>query len=332
MSLGYVLRRLGMFLLIVWVAASINFVIPRLAKGDPIQAQFAQLEALGIRSKNMDEVVAAYRKRLGLDRPMIEQYFSYISNVSRFNFGPSITYFPSDVGRQIIMRLPWSLGLLITSTILSFIVGNILGALVGWPGSSKKVRWLMPLLMPFAAIPYYLLGIIMMFVLAFYFKLFPMGGAYSIGSTIELSPAFALDVLWHAILPAMSIILSVTGFWMLGMRGMMITNMGEDYMMMAEAKGLSPRRIFFRYAMRNAMLPQVTGLALTFGSIIAGSVLVEVIFDYPGMGWILWQSIRAMDYFMIQGIVYVLVVSVALAMLILDFTYPLVDRRITYGR
>ena len=216
MSLGYVLRRLGMFLLIVWAAASINFVIPRLAKGDPIQAQFAQLEALGIRQTNMDEVVAAYRERLGLDQPMINQYLSYLANVSTFNFGPSITYFPSDVGRQIMMRLPWSLGLLVTSTILSFIIGNILGALVGWPGSSKKVRWLMPLLMPFAAIPYYLLGIILMFILAFYLKIFPMGGAYSIGTTIELSPAFALDVLHHAILPALSIILSVSGCWECG--------------------------------------------------------------------------------------------------------------------
>ncbi len=332
MSLGYLLRRVGMFLLVVWVAASINFVIPRLARGDPIQAQFAQLETLGIRTSGMDQVVAAYKKRLGLDRPMVEQYFSYLWNVARFDFGPSITYFPADIGRLIVQRLPWTIGLLTASTIIAFIVGNLLGALLGWPGSSRWVKWLVPVLMPLSAIPYYLLGLILIFTFAFTFKLFPLGGAYSTGAKIELAPDFTLDILYHSILPALSIVLSVTGFWMLGMRGMMVTNMGEDYMIMAEAKGLSPLRIFLRYAMRNAMLPQVTGLALTFGGIIAGSVLVEVIFDYPGMGWILWRAIRNTDYFLIQGIVFVLVVSVALAMLVLDLIYPFVDRRIVYVR
>ncbi len=332
MPLGYVLRRFGMFFLVVWVAASINFVIPRMARGDPIQAQFAQLETLGIRSSGMDQVVAAYRKRLGLDKPLIQQYVSYIWNVARFDFGPSITYFPAEVGRQIQLRLPWTLGLLTTSTILAFIIGNFLGALLGWPGTSGWVKWLTPILMPLSAIPYYLLGLILIFVFAFGLKIFPLGSAYSTGATIELTWRFALDVLRHGILPSLSIVLSVIGFWMLGMRGMMVTNMGEDYMIMAEAKGLSPMRIFFRYAMRNAMLPQVTGLALTFGGIIAGAVLVEVIFDYPGMGWILWFAIRNTDYFLIQGIVFVLVVTVALAMLILDLVYPLIDRRIVYGR
>jgi len=149
---------------------------------------------------------------------------------------------------------------------------------------------------------------------------------------MEWNWEFVINVLYHAILPALSIILASVGFWMLGMRGMMVTNMGEDYMLLADAKGLKSTRIFFRYAMRNAMLPQFTGLALNFGQIVSGAVLVEVIFSYPGMGWILWNAIKNTDYFLIQGIVYVLVLSVALAMLLVDLTYPLIDPRIGYGK
>ena len=187
--------------------------------------------------------------------------------------------------------------------------------------------------MPLSAIPYYLLGLILIFVFAFGLKIFPLGSAYSTGATIELTWRFALDVLRHGILPSLSIVLSVIGFWMLGMRGMMVTNMGEDYMIMAEAKGLSPMRIFFRYAMRNAMLPQVTGLGVDVrrGSSPERSWLKSSS-TIPAWAGFLWFAIRNTDYFLIQGIVFVLVVTVALAMLILDLVYPLIDRRIVYGR
>ncbi|MBM4437842.1 MAG: ABC transporter permease [Actinobacteria bacterium] len=332
MPIGYFGRRILIFLLVVWAAASVNFIIPRMARGDPIQAQFAQLEALGIRSEGMDKVVAAYRAKLGLDRPLWQQYLAYLQNSVTFNFGPSITYFPADVGVQIAQRIPWTLGLLTVAIVLSFLVGNLLGALLGWPRSSRFVRWLVPILMPLSAIPYYLLGLILIFLFAFTIRAFPLGEAYTTGLTIQLSWEFVASVIYHAILPALSIVLASIGFWMLGMRGMMVTNMGEDYMILAEAKGLSQRRVFLHYAMRNAMLPQFTGLALTFGSIVSGAVLVEVIFSYPGMGWILWNAIRNTDYFLIQGIVFVLVLSVALAMLLVDLSYPLIDRRIAYGR
>jgi len=329
---GYLVRRILMFFLVVWAAASVNFVIPRMARGDPIQAQFAQLEALGIRSEGMDKVVAAYRAKLGLDRPLWQQYLAYLQNSATLNFGPSITYFPSMVSDQITRRLPWTIGLLSMAIVWSFLLGNLLGALVAWPRSSRSVRWLVPILMPLSAIPYYLLGLILIFLFAFTFKLFPIGGAYASGMSIELTWEFAASVAQHAVLPALSIILASIGFWMLGMRGMMVTNMGEDYMILAEAKGLKSRRIFFRYGMRNAMLPQFTGLALIFGQIVSGAVLVEVIFGYPGMGWILWNAIKNTDYFLIQGIVFVLVLSVAAAMLLVDLVYPLIDPRIGYGR
>jgi peptide/nickel transport system permease protein len=332
MPVGYVVRRLVIFVAVVWAAATVNFIIPRMARGDPIQAQFAQLEQLGIRSEGMDQVVASYRARLGLDRPLWQQYLSYLQNSATFNFGPSITYFPADVGNQIARRIPWTIGLLTVAVVISFVVGNLLGALIAWPRSSRFAHWLVPILMPLSAIPYYLLGLILIFLFAFSFRLFPIGDAYSPGITIQLSWDFVSSVIYHSILPACSIILASVGFWMLGMRGMMVTNMGEDYMLLADAKGLKGHRIFFRYAMRNSMLPQFTGLALVFGQIVSGAVLVEVIFSYPGMGWILWNAIKNTDYFLIQGIVYVLVLSVAVAMLLVDLSYPLIDPRIRYGR
>jgi Binding-protein-dependent transport system inner membrane component len=154
----------------------------------------------------------------------------------------------------------------------------------------RFVRWLVPVLMPLSAIPYYLIGLILLFIFALTLKLFPIAEAYTPGLTMEWSWEFVINVLYHAVLPAFSIILASIVFWMLGMRGMMVTNMGEDNMLLADAKGLKLTRIFFRYAMRNAMLPQFTGLALNFGQIVSGAVLVEVIFSYPGMGWILWNA------------------------------------------
>jgi peptide/nickel transport system permease protein len=331
-SLGYLVRRILIFFLVVWVAATVNFIIPRLARGDPVQAQFAQLEALGIRSQGMDKVVASYRAKLGLDRPLWQQYLSYLENSVTFNFGPSITYFPSNVGDQIMIRMPWTIGLLTVAIVFSFIIGNLLGALVAWPRSSHFVRWLVPVLMPLSAIPYYLLGLMLIFIFAFTLKLFPLGGAYATGMSIDFTWPFVESVIYHSILPALSIILASIGFWMLGMRGMMVTNMGEDYMVLADAKGLTSSRIFFRYGMRNAMLPQFTGLALTFGQIVSGAVLVEVIFGFPGMGWILWNAIKNTDYFLIQGIVFILILAVALAMLLIDLTYPLIDPRIGYSK
>ena len=313
MPVGYLLARVGMFLLVIWLAASIIFVIPRIARGSPVQNQAAQ-------------------ERFGLDRPIAEQYGSYLLDAIRLDLGPSIVYFPSEVGRHIQMRLPWSIGLLTISSTAAFILGNLLGAVLGWPGAPHRLRMLTPLLMPLMGIPYYLLGLILVFLFSFTWPIFPPGGGYSMATNVELSPAFVIDVIHHGTLPAISIVLASAGFWTITMRAMMITNLDDDYMILAEAKGLAPMRIFFRYAMRNAMLPQVTMMAITFGQIVSGSLLVEVIFDYPGMGWILREAIRHNDYALIQGLGFVLVLAVAGAMLILDLLTPLVDRRIVYGR
>ena len=174
------------------------------------------------------------------------------------------------------------------------------------------------------------MGIVLLYIFAFKIPIFPLFGGFSTQKIPNLSWDFALDILHHSILPAFSIVLAQVGFWAMGMRSMMVTIQGEDYMLQAEAKGLKDQRIFYRYAMRNAILPQVTGLALNLGTIISGAILVEIVFSYPGVGSALLLAVRGFDWFVIQGIVFLVIVSVAFTMLIIDLIYPLLDPRINY--
>ena len=190
----------------------------------------------------------------------------------------------------------------------------------------------MPPLLTLSAVPYFLFGLILIYVLGFRLKLFPLAGGYDQGLIPNLSLSFLINVASHTVLPALSIILVSLGGWALGMRGMMVTTQGEDYMIFANAKGLTGTSIFTRYAIRNALLPQVTALALAMGNVVAGAVLVEVIFQYPGIGSLLYQGIRANDFFLVQGIIFLVIVSIGLATLIIDLIYPILDPRITYQR
>jgi peptide/nickel transport system permease protein len=228
--------------------------------------------------------------------------------------------------------LPWTIGLLGLTTLFSFVIGTILGALLAWPGAPRWMRWLMPPLWALHAIPFFLLGLVLMYLLAFQFQLLPIFGGYSAGATPAWTWRFIVDVLRHATLPALSIVLVSIGGWALAMRGMMVTTMGEDYVVFAEAKGLRSVTIFTRYCMRNAILPQVTGLALALGQILSGAVLVEAIFGYPGIGALLFQAIEENDFFLIQGIVFTVIVALGFATFVLDVIYPLLDPRISYRR
>ena len=187
---------------------------------------------------------------------------------------------------------------------------------------------IMPPLLALSAIPFFLLGLILVYVIGFTLQLAPLYGGYTAGAIPQWTWSFALDVAYHAILPATAIILGSLGGWALGMRAMMVTTQGEDYVTFAEAKGLSDRTLFVDYGMRNAILPQATALALSLGQLVSGAVLVEIVFGYPGIGTLLFQGIRGSDFFLVQGIVFLIIVAIGLATLILDLTYPLLDPRI----
>ena len=333
MSASYLLRRTGVFLLIAWLAATLNFFLPRLTGQDPVRDKLLQQAQLGgYVQAGIDEMVKEYDRRFGLDRPLWAQYLSFLRSAARLDFNYSIANYPRTVNSMIAEALPWTIALLGTTTIVSFVLGTLLGALLGWPRAPRWMRWLMPPLWALHAIPFFLLGLILIYLFAFRFPVLPMFGGYSAGAFPAFTGPFVLDVLRHAILPALSIVLVATGGWALSMRGMMVTTQGEDYVTFAEAKGLRSRTIFLRYCVRNALLPQATGLALALGQIVSGAVLVEVIFGYPGIGTVLFQAIRENDYFLIQGIVFTVIIALGLATLILDVIYPLLDPRITYRK
>lgn len=334
MTVRYVLRRLGIFFLIIWVASTINFLIPRLAPGDPIGAILGQMQVQGAKVENSAELIAMFRERFGLDDPLYLQYFKYIGALIRLDLGYSIAFFPAKVTDIVANSLPYTIGLLAVSTLITFTLGIFAGALLVWHTTPRLAKIVITFFMMLAPIPYFLLAIIFVSVLAFSLGIFPYSGLVSVGRIPKagFDLGYIIDIIYHSTLPALSIIVAGVGGWTLGMRGMMVTVLGEDYLTLAEAKGLRDRRIFLFYAMRNAMLPQFTGLAISLGYVVSGATIVELIFSYPGMGYRLFQAINTNDFPVIQGVTFFLVVSIAVAILVIDLIYPLLDPRITYNR
>jgi peptide/nickel transport system permease protein len=325
----YLAKRVGIFLLIVWLAATINFFLPRLGGENPVAQKIMQQAALGGNLHvGMQDLVKEYEAKFGLTKPLWSQYLTYLADMARFDFNYSIASYPRRVSDMILEGLPWTVALLTVTTILSFVIGNLLGAFQAWPGAPRWLLLLMPPFLAMSAVPFFLLGLILVYVVGFSMQLLPLYGGYTAGAIPQWSFSFALDVIRHTILPSVAIILGSLGGWALGMRAMMVTTQGEDYVTFAEAKGLKDGTIFVHYGIRNAMLPQVTALALTLGQFVSGAVLVEIVFGYPGIGTLLFQAITGSDYFLVQGIVFVVIVAIGLATLILDLVYPLLDPRI----
>lgn len=309
------------------------FIIPRLAPGDPVTAMITRMTAQSGYVENAAQIIERWRARFGLDDPWYIQYGRYLGNVLTLDLGYSLASFPSRVDDMIARALPWTVGLLTVAVILSFIIGNTIGAILGWRRTPEWIKQLLPVSMVFTSIPYFMLGILLIYMFVFGLRLFPTpSGAFDSSLPRGFNWSFIGSVIHHGTLPALSVVLASMGFWALGMRGMMITNEGEDYMILADAKGLRPRRVFWLYGVRNSVLPQVTALALSLGGIVGGSTLVEYIFAYPGVGYLLYQGIVTNDYTLMQGIVFLLIVCTATAVLILDLLYPFIDPRITYER
>lgn len=332
MSIRYIAFRLLIFILIIWVAASLNFLLPRLVPGDPITAMLNRLEEQGMAFDNRPELIAAYRERFGLDESLPVQYLRYLGSVLRFDFGYSITAFPASVSSIIADSLPWTIGLLTVTTLLAFGIGIVLGALFMWRGTPGLLRLITWFLIVIAPLPYYLVAIVLLFLLGFTLRWFPATSASLVNSVTGLNWESITQIVNMSMLPALSILLAAIGSWSLGMRAMMITVQGEDYITLARAKGLSERRVMLGYAMRNAMLPQVTALGISLATVVSGATLVEVVFLYPGIGRALLQATNNLDYPVIQGITFILVISVAIGVLFIDLIYPLLDPRITYER
>ncbi|MEA3407246.1 MAG: ABC transporter permease [Chloroflexota bacterium] len=322
-----------MLFLALWTAATVNFLVPRLTPRNPVREKIIQMsQSGGYIEKGIEDMVKAYEEKFGLDQPVWKQYLRYMWDMAHLDFGYSLANFPKTVMEQIGEALPWSIGLLLISLLFSFVIGSVLGALIAWPSTPGWLEYLVAPLMTVSAVPRYLFGLILVYFLGFQVHLFPVMGGHSIGIVPSKELSYYIDVLYHSLLPALSMIIVGIGGQALGMRGMMVTIEGEDYMILGEAKGLKDKRLFLRYGARNALLPQVTSLALSLGGVVAGSTLVENVFGYPGIGNLLAASIRQFDYYTIYGIVFMVILVIGLATFTLDLTYPLMDPRITYER
>ncbi|MBO3809167.1 MAG: ABC transporter permease [Candidatus Brockarchaeota archaeon] len=280
---------------------------------------------------NIEILIENYKRIFGLDKDLFTQYVNFLLQTIQGNFGISIFYFPRPVIEIIYTSIPWTIGLLTISTLISWTLGTLLGTIAGWKEGGKSVQILTLSALLLYLIPYYISAIFLMLLFALLIPILPGGGAYSIGIQPGISLDFIIDVIKHAILPASSIVLSSVGGWFLGMRAMMSTVKGEDYILMAEAKGLKKSKIMWSYAFRNAILPQVTGLSLSLGGIVGGAMITEALFSYPGIGWVIYSSIVNLDYPVIQGCVTLLIISVCTINLLVDLLYPILDPRIKYG-
>ncbi len=328
----YVLQRLLMWFLTIWIGVTLTFVIPRISKGDPTSAMVLRMMGLRGYVENADEIIETYKQRFGLNDPWHVQYIRYLGGVVRFDYGFSLAKFPTAAWGIVTPSLPWTLGLLSVASVISFSVGITIGALMGWRKTPNWVQNVLPLTLTFASIPYYMFGILLIFIFAFKLRWLPATGGYSRDVDPGWNIPFITSVLSHAVLPLVSIVLTSMGSWALGMRGLMIGISNEDYFLLAHAKGLSPARIFFRYGIRNAILPALTAFALGLGVLIGGSALVEYIFAYPGTGYFLFRAIQEQDYTVIQTITNLMIVITATGVLIIDLLYPLIDPRITFER
>jgi len=325
-----VLRKLGFLILVIWAASTITFLIPRISPRNPVRERFGELARMGgFTPTDLEKIVASYSAKFGLNKPLWQQYLDYIGSVARLDLGVSMNKFPKTVWQLLLESLPWTIGLLFVATVFSFILGNLLGALAAWP---RSPRWVKGLATPFVllmGVPPVLMAVFLMFFVAFRLKLLPMGNAYSIGVIPNWhSIIFILDVLKHQILPALSLILGTVGSWVLSMRGMGVTIQGEDYVLFAEHKGLGGTAIFRDYYLRNALLPQVTGLALAVGTMVTSGIVIEQFFGLPGIGSMLYDAIKVNDFLVIYGVVLFIVIAIAVLMIVVEMLYPLLDPRV----
>ena len=330
MPIMYIVRRLLFLILVIWSASTIIFFIPRISNRNPIRERFAALARTGgFSPQDMEAIVESYNTKFGLDKPLMEQYFTYLGSIARFDMGVSLNKFPRTVVQLIGDSLPWTIALLFVTTILSFVIGNFLGAIAAWPRAPQWVRSVATPFILLQGFPPVLMGILLLFFIGYKLKLAPLGSAYSTGVIPNWSDwRFILDVLHHQLLPGLALILGSVGGWVLSMRGMGVTIQGEDYVNFAEHKGLSGEVIFRDYYLRNALLPQVTGVALALGSLVTSGVVIESQFALPGLGRVLQEAINSNDFTVIYGVVLFITIAVATLMVFVEMLYPLLDPRI----
>jgi peptide/nickel transport system permease protein len=319
----FFLRRAAFYLFTAWAAITINFILPRLMKGDPVTAYLAKNQG-----RISPDAVNSIKILFGLDenRSVWQQYLDYWGLLFRGDLGRSFSKGLAPVSEIIAEALPWTLGLVGLATIISFVLGTLIGTLIGWR-RGRATDLVVPVATFLSTIPYFWLGLIAIAVFSTMLGWFPASHAFAKELVPELSWTFVGDVAYHGALPALTIVLTSLGGWVLGMRNMMITVLDEDYITVAQAKGLTPRRVMLRYAARNAVLPQLSSFALALGFIVGGTLIVELVFSYPGLGLRLFEATFAKDYPLMQGMFLFITLSVLVANIVADVAHAILDPR-----
>jgi peptide/nickel transport system permease protein len=323
----YVLRKTVLFVITLWAALTLNFLLPRLMPGSPVDAALGKLASAGVPITNAER--QAVEIQLGVPNAnLISQYGDYLRNIATLRFGTSYSFPTQTVAQTIGTALPWTLILVGVTTIVAFAVGTLLGVYAGWRRGRLTDSTVTLGSTFLGAFPPFWLGLLLLYLLAFKLGWFPIKGGYSDGSTPNWSLSFAGDAIRHSVLPAVTLAVTTLSGWVLGMRNNMINTLGEDYVTFAEANGLRGRTVAMLYAARNALLPNVTAFGLQLGAVVSGSVLVEGVFSYPGIGGLLFTSVTNHDFPLMQALFLVITLSMLVAIFIVDLLYVRLDPRV----
>lgn len=319
----YLLKRLGFYGLAAFFAVTLNFLLPRLMPGDATGAMYARFQG-----RLSPEALEALKRNIGItDGPLYVQYFRYLKDLAHGDLGVSVSQYPATVSEVVWTGLGWTVLVAGSALLIGFVLGTALGVLAGWRRGGVIDSVLPPAFAFIGAFPYFWLAMGLLFLLGFEWRLVPLRHAYSDGATPAFTPAFIADVARHAALPVFTVVLATLGGWMMGMRSAMVAVLGTEYLALGRAKGLSPLRLAWRYAARNALLPNVTSLGMSLGFVLGGSLLTEVVFSYPGLGFLMVQAVRAQDFPVMQGLFVMITFAVLTANALVDVLTTVIDPR-----
>jgi peptide/nickel transport system permease protein len=328
----YLLRRVVQFVLVVFIGINIAFVITHATPIDPVEQTIAAATAFGSTSPEAIGVMRqSLRELYGLQGGIFEQYVVFWKRVAVLDFGPSLSAFPTPVSELIWRALPWTAGLLFVAITITWVLGNLLGGLAGYLRDNRTLRLTGVLVMGFHPIPYYIVAFVLLIVFGYVWPVLPITGGAQMNMARGFNLGFALSVLQHSVLPVLSLVLVGLGGWFMGMRSLVSNIVNEDYVVYAELGGVARGRILRSYVMRNALVPQVTGLAMSLGGIFNGAIITEQVFGYPGIGSLLVDAVHAGDYSLVLGLTSVSIVAVSAAVLLIDMLYPILDPRVKIG-
>ena len=327
----YALRRLGQFVLVVLVGIHIAYAITHATPIDPVEQSIAAVTQYGNTSPEAIALMrVSLRELYGVSGDPLQQYLAFWRRIGSADFGPSLSAFPTPVSTLIARALPWTVGLLLTSTLLAWALGNLLGGYAGYHRDNRALKAMAAVAMGLHPVPYYIVAFVLLVVFGYLWPVLPISGGSAMITGVSSGWSHAASIVQHSILPAASLVLLGVGSWFLGMRSLVSNVITEDYVTYAELGGVARRRILHSYVMRNALVPQVTGLAMSLGTIFNGAIITEQVFGYPGVGSLLVSAVYAGDYGLVLGVTTISIIGVSAAVLLIDLAYPLLDPRVQH--